>query len=128
MYHPLVPHPQRGFIQYVVLGLVLVVAAGAVAFLQFRKPAPSPNALTASLTGTGGVTVTSPDANSSVTSPVHVAANVASAFAGPVKTLRVSVDGATVYQVFGTAVDTQLDMSANSAHDITVAVAEAKIN
>ena len=38
---------QKGFVQYIVLGLLLVLAAGAIAFFQHKHA--SPNDLTASL-------------------------------------------------------------------------------
>jgi hypothetical protein len=63
--------------------------------------APS-NDLTASLTGTGGVTISTPDNNSAVTSPVQVTANVASGFTVPVKTMEVFRDNTLVYQGPGT--------------------------
>jgi Bacterial Ig domain len=103
MISPRVPRSQRGFIQYIILGLVLLVAAGAIAFLQHRH---APNDLTASLTGTGGVTITTPDNNSTVTSPVQVTANVAAGFTGPVRTMEVFRDNTLVYQGPGTSVNT----------------------
>ena len=87
MNSPRVSRFQRGFIQYLVLGVLLILAAGAIAFFQHRHPSPSD--LTASLTGTGGVTISTPDNNSAVTSPVEVTASVASGFTGPVKTMEV---------------------------------------
>ena len=78
---------KKGFSQYLILAVVLILAAGAVAFLLHKHA--SPNDLTASLTGSGGVTITTPDNNSTVTSPVQVTANVASGFTGPVKTMEV---------------------------------------
>ena len=84
---------RKGFVQYIVLGLLLVLAAGAVAFLQHRHAS---NDLTASLTGTGGVTIVTPDNNSTVTSPVQVTASVASGFAGPVRTMEVFRDNTLV--------------------------------
>ena len=47
MHRPQVPRSQRGFIQYVVLGVLLVLAAGPIAFFQHKHA--SPNDLTASL-------------------------------------------------------------------------------
>src|SRR5437016_1157979 len=76
---------QRGFIQYIVLGVLLVLAAGAVTFFQHRHAS---NDQTASLTGTGGVTIVTPDNNSTVTSPVQVTANVAPASPDPSKPWR----------------------------------------
>src|SRR5438309_2138466 len=109
---------QRGFIQYIVLGVLLVLAAGAIAFFQAHR-APR-NDLTASLTGTGGVTITTPDNNSTVTSPVQVTANVASGFTGPVKTMEVFRDNTLVYQGPGTTVNTSVDLSAGDTHNLTV--------
>src|SRR5437899_11920499 len=106
MNSPQVPRSQRGFIQYIVLGVLLILAAGVIAFLQHRHAAP--NDLTASLTGTGGVTITTPDNNSTVTSPVQVTANVASGFTGPVKTMEVFRDNTLVYQGPGTTVNTRV--------------------
>jgi hypothetical protein len=114
------PSAQRGFIQYIVLCIVLVLAAGAIAVFQSRKPAPSPNELTASLTGSGGVTITTPDNNATLTSPVHVTASVASAYAGPVKTMQVFRDNTLVYQGAGTTVDTNLALAAGAVHNLTV--------
>ena len=113
-----VPRSQRGFIQYIVLGVLLVLAAGAVAFLLHKHA--SPNDLTASLTGTGGVTISTPDNNSTVTSPVQVTANVASGFTGPVKTMEVFRDNTLVYQGPGTTVNTSVDLSAGATHNLTV--------
>src|SRR5436853_366923 len=53
-----VPHSQRGFIQYIILAAFLVLASGAVALLQHRHA--SSIDLTASLTGSGVVTFTTP--------------------------------------------------------------------
>ncbi len=113
-----VPRSQRGFIQYVILGLVLPIAAGAVAFFQHRRA--TPNDLTASLTGSGGVTISSPDNNSTVTSPVHVTASVASGFTGPVKTMEVFRDNTLVYQGPGTTVNTSVTLSTGATHNLTV--------
>src|SRR6266852_7837509 len=113
------PQTQRGFIQYVILGVFVVLAAGAIAFFKY-KGSPSPSNLTASLVGSGGVTITTPDNNATLTSPVHVAANVASAFAGPVKTMQVFRDNTLVYQGPGTTVDTSVTMSASATHNLTV--------
>jgi len=113
-----VPRSQRGFLQYVVLAVVLILAAGVVAFFQHRHTAP--NDLTASLTGTGGVTITTPDNNSTVTSPVQVTANVASGFTGPVKTMEVFRDNTLVYQGPGTTVNTSVDLSTGATHNLTV--------
>jgi hypothetical protein len=44
---------KKGFIQYAILAVVLILGAGAIAFYQHRHA--SPTNLTASLTGTGGV-------------------------------------------------------------------------
>jgi hypothetical protein len=114
------PQIQRGFVQYIVLGILLILAVGAIAVFQSRKPAPSPNELTASLTGSGGVTITTPDNSATLTSPVHVTANVASAYAGPVKTMQVFRDNTLVYQAAGTAVDTNVVLSAGATHNLTV--------
>ena len=95
-----VPRLQRGFIQYIVLGVLLVLAAGAIAFLQHRHA--SPNDLTASLTGSGGVVISTPDNNATVISPVQVTASVASGFTGPVRTMEVFRDNTLVYQGPGT--------------------------
>jgi len=114
------PRAQRGFTQYIVLGILLILAVGAIAVFQSRKPAPSPNELTASLTGTGGVTITTPDNNATLTSPVHVIASVASAFAGPVKTMEAFRDNTLVYQGAGTTVDTNVTLSASATHNLTV--------
>src|SRR5947208_12777477 len=105
MNSPQVPRFQRGFIQYVILGLVLILAAGAVAFFQHRHAS---NDLTASLTGTGGVTITTPDNNSTVTSPVQVTANVALSFTGPVKTMEVCRENTLIYQGPGTTEKTRV--------------------
>src|SRR5437667_1784599 len=113
-----VPRSQRGFIQYVVLGVLLVLAAGAVAFFQHRHA--SPNDLTASLTGTGGVTITAPDNNATVTSPAQVTASVASGFAGPVRTMEVFRDNTLVYQGPGTTVSASMTLSAGATHNLTV--------
>ena len=118
MISPQVPRSQRGFIQYVVLGVLLVLAAGAVAFFQHRHA--SSNDLTASLTGTGGVTITTPDNNSTVTSPVQVTANLASGFTGPVKTMEVFRDNTLVYQGPGTSVNTSVTLSTGATHTLTV--------
>src|SRR5439155_2040950 len=96
---PSFPLPAR-LIQYLVLAVVLILAAGTVALLQHRHA--SPNDLTASLTGTGGVVISTPDNNSTVTSPVQVTASVASGFAGPVRTMEVFRDNTLVYQGPGT--------------------------
>src|SRR5438132_13973619 len=117
MNSPQVPRFQRGFIQYVTLGLVLLIAAGAVALFQHRHAS---NDLTASLTGTGGVTITTPDNNSTVTSPVQVTANVASGFTGPVRTMEVFRDNTLVYQGPGTTVNTSVALSAGAMHNLTV--------
>ena len=58
MISPQVSRSQRGFIQYIVLGVLLILAAGAVAFFQHRHASSSD--LTASLTGSGGVTISTP--------------------------------------------------------------------
>jgi len=108
---------QRGFIQYIVLGVLLVLAAGAVAFFRHRHAS---NDLTASLTGSGGVTITTPDNNSTVTSPVQVTANVASGFTGPVKTMEVFRDSTLVYQGPGTTVNTSVTLSTSATHNLTV--------
>jgi len=118
MNSPRVPRSQGGFIQYIILGLVLLIAAGVIAFLQHRHAAP--NDLTASLTGTGGVTISAPDNNSTVTSPVQVTANVASGFAGPVKTMEVFRDNTLVYQGPGTTVNTSVTLSTGAVHNLTV--------
>ena len=110
---------QRGFIQYIVFGIVLLLAAGAVAFFKYRG-SPSPSDLTASLTGTGGVTISTPDNNSTVTSPVQVTANVASGFTGPVKTMEVFRDNTLVYQGPGTTVNTSVTLSTGATHNLTV--------
>jgi Bacterial Ig domain len=117
---PRVPRSQRGFIQYIVLGVVLVLIAATIAVFQSRKPAPSPNDLTASLTGSGGVTITTPDNNATLTSPVHVTANVASGFTGPVRTMQVFRDNTLVYQGAGTTVNTSLTLAAGATHNLTV--------
>ena len=65
------PRTQRGFTQYLVLGILLILVVGTIAFFKY-KGSPSPSDLTASLTGTGGVTITTPDNNATLTSPVHV--------------------------------------------------------
>ena len=44
---------QRGFTQYIVLGILFVLVAGAIAFLKYRGSL-FPSTLTASLTGSGG--------------------------------------------------------------------------
>src|SRR6266576_3620881 len=88
------PRTQRGFIQYIVLGVVLVLIAATIAVFKHRAPQ---NDLTASLVGSGGVTISTPDNNATLTSPVHVTANVTSAYAGPVKTMEVFQDNTLVY-------------------------------
>src|SRR3989441_11410716 len=108
---------QRGFIQFIILGVLLVLAAGAVALFQHRHAS---NDLTASLTGSGGVTITTPDNNSTVTSPVQVTASVASGFAGPVKTMEVFRDNTLVYQGPGITVNTSVDLSTGATHNLTV--------
>ena len=113
-----VPRSQRGFIQYIVLGVLLILAAGAIAFFQHRHAAP--NDFTASLTGSGGVTITTPDNNSTVTSPVQVTANVASGFTGPVKTMEVFRDNTLVYQGPGTTINTSVTLSTGATHNLTV--------
>src|SRR5207237_286517 len=113
-----VPRSQRGFIQYIVLGVLLVLAAGAIAFLQHRHAAP--NDLTASLTGTGGVVISTPDNNATVTSPVQVTASVASGFSGPVKTMEIFRDNTLVYQGPGTTVSASITLSAGATHNLTV--------
>ncbi len=113
------PQTQRGFIQYVVLGILLILVAGAIAFFKY-KGSPSPSNLTASLTGSGGVTITTPDNNATLTSPVHVTASVASGFTGPVKTMQVFADNTLVYQGKGTTVDTSVTLSASATHTLTV--------
>ena len=112
-----VPRSQRGFIQYVVLGVLLVLAAGAVAFFQHRHAS---NDLTASLTGSGGVVISTPDTNSTVTSPVHVTAYVDAGFTGPVRTMQVFIDNTLAYQGAGTTVDTNITLSASATHNLTV--------
>jgi len=109
---------QKGFVQYIVLGLLLVLAAGAIAFFQHRHAAP--NDLTASLTGTGGVVISTPDNNSTITSPVQVTASVASGFSGPVRTMEVFRDNTLVYQGPGTTVNTSVALSAGATHNLTV--------
>src|SRR5947209_4911597 len=109
---------QRGFIQYIVLGVLLVLTAGAVAFFQHRHPSPSD--LTASLTGTGGVVISTPDNNSTVTSPVQVMASVASGFTGPVRTMEVFRDNTLVYQGPGTTVSASITLSAGATHNLKV--------
>ena len=109
---------QKGFVQYIVLGLLLVLAAGAIAFFQYKHGAP--NDLTASLTGSGGVTISTPDNNSAVTSPVQVTASVASGFTGPVKTMEVFRDNTLVYQGPGTTVNTSVTLSTGATHNLTV--------
>ncbi len=109
---------QKGFVQYIVLGLLLVLAAGAIAFFQHRHAAP--NDLTASLTGTGGVVISTPDNNATVTSPVQVTASVASGFAGPGKTMEVVRDNTLVYQGPGTTVNTSVTLSTGATHNLTV--------
>ena len=106
---------KKGFSQYLILAVVLILAA--VAFFQHRHAS---NDLTASLTGTGGVTISAPDNNSTVTSPVQVTANVASGFTGPVKTMEVFRDNTLVYQGPGTTVNTSVMLSAGATHNLTV--------
>jgi len=118
MISPRVSRSQRGFIQYIVLGVLLILAAGAVAFFQHRHA--SPNDLTASLTGSGGVVISTPDNNATVTSPVQVTASVASGFSGPVRTMEVFRDNTLVYQGPGTTVNTSVALSAGATHNLTV--------
>ena len=113
------PQTQRGFIQYVVLGILLILVVGTITFFKY-KGSPSPSSLTASLTGTGDVTITTPDNNATLTSPVHVTANVASGFTGPVRTMQVFRDNTLVYQGAGTTVDTNVGLSAGATHNLTV--------
>src|SRR5437867_10042128 len=117
MISPQVSRSQRGFIQYIILGVLLVLAAGAVAFFQHRHAS---NDLTASLTGTGGVVVSTPDNNSTVISPVQVTASIASGFTGPVKTMEVFRDNTLVYQGPGTTVNTSVTLSTGATHSLTV--------
>src|SRR5438552_8576783 len=118
MISPQVSRSQRGFIQYIVLGVLLILAAGAVAFFQHRHASSSD--LTASLTGSGGVTISTPDNNSTVTSPVQVTAFLASGVTGPVKTMEVFRDNTLVYQGPGTTVNTSVDLSTGATHNLTV--------
>src|SRR5438132_10865511 len=118
MNSPRVSRFQRGFLQYVVLAVVLILGAGAIAFYQHRHASPS--SLTASLTGSGGVVISTPDNNSTVTSPVQVTANVASGFTGPVRTMEVFRDNTLVYQGPGTTVNTSVALSAGATHNLTV--------
>ena len=118
MISPQVPRSQRAFIQYIILGVLLILVAGAIAFFQHRHASPSD--LTASLTGTGGVTITTPDNNSTVTSPVQVTASVAFGFAGPVRTMEVFRDNTLIYQGPGTTVNTSVTLSAGATHNLTV--------
>ena len=118
MISPQVPRSQRAFIQYIILGVLLILVAGAIAFFQHRHPSPSD--LTASLTGTGGVTISSPDNNATVTSPAQVTASVASGFTGPVRTMEVFRDNTLVYQGPGTTVNTSVALSAGATHNLTV--------
>jgi hypothetical protein len=113
------PRAQRGFIQYVVLGILLILVVGAIAFFKY-KGSPSPSNLTASLTGSGGVTITIPDNNATLTSPVHVTAYVAQGFTGPVRTMQVFRDNTLVYQGPGTTIDTSVTLSASATHTLTV--------
>src|SRR5947208_7251587 len=117
MTSPQVPRFQRGFIQYVILGLVLLIAAGAVAFFQHRHAS---NDLTASLTGSGGVIISTPDNNATVTSPVQVTASVAAGFIGPVRTMEVFSDNTPVDQGPGTTLNTSVALSAGATHNLTV--------
>src|SRR5438477_11620660 len=98
---------QRGFTQYMVLGILLVLVAGAIAFLKHRG-SPSPSDLTASLTGSGGVTITTPDNNATLTSPVHVTASVAQGFTVPVRTMQVFRDNTLFYHGAATTIDTNV--------------------
>ena len=109
---------KKGFSQYLILAVVLILAAGAVAFLLHKHA--SPNDLTASLTGTGGVVISTPDNNSTITSPVQVTASVASGFSGPVRTMEVFRDNTLVYQGPGTTVNTSVALSAGATHNLTV--------
>jgi len=108
---------KKGFSQYLILAVVLILAAVAVAFFQHRHAS---NDLTASLTGTGGVIISTPDNNSTVTSPVQVTASVASGFTGPVKTMEVFRDNTLVYQGPGTTVNTSVTLSTGATHNLTV--------
>ena len=45
-----VSRAQRGFTQYIVLGILLILVVGTIAFFKY-KGSPSPSSLTASLTG-----------------------------------------------------------------------------
>jgi hypothetical protein len=81
---------------------------------------------TISVSSTMGVTVSSPGTNSTVSSPMHV---VASALASnPISAMRIYLDGASVYTVNASSLDTQVAASAGShslvvqAWDITGAV------
>jgi len=75
---------------------------------------------TASLVGSGGVTISTPDNNATLTSPVHVSAFVAAGFTGPVRTMQIFRDNTLVYQAAGTTVETNVDMSASASHNLTV--------
>jgi len=109
---------KKGFIQYLVLAVVLILGTGAIAFYQHKHASPS--SLTASLTGSGGVVISTPDTNSTVTSPVHVIAYVDAGFTGPVRTMQVFVDNTLAYQGPGTTVETNVPLSASATHNLTV--------
>src|SRR5438034_2597995 len=109
---------KKGFIQYLVLAVVLILGAGAIAFYQHKHASPS--SLTASLTGSGGVVISTPDTNRTVTSPVHITAYVDAGFTGPVRTMQVFVDNTLAYQGAGTTVDTNVTLSASATHNLTV--------
>ena len=111
---------QRGFAAYVAILAVVAVVVSIFSILQINKTPPSLNDFTASLTGTGGVIITTPDNNATVTSPVHVTAYVASGFVGPVKTMQVFRDNTLVYQGAGTTVDTEIVLSASTTYSLTV--------
>src|SRR5207244_4952704 len=99
------------------------LASTAVACSQLRHASNDP---TASLTGTAGVVISTPDNNATVTSPVQVTASVASGFTGPVKTMEVFRDNTLVYQGPGTAVNTSVTLSSGATHNLKIGRASCR--
>lgn len=72
---------------------------------------------TASLATAGTVTITSPTSGSSATSPVRVVASASSSYT--ISTMKLYVDGNSVYSVSGSKLDRSVSMSSGT-HRITV--------
>ena len=60
----------------------------------------------------GGVTVSSPGNNSTVSSPIHVTASAASP--NPITAMRIYLDGASVFTINGASLDTQVAAASGS--------------